>query len=194
MGNKKSWCQRDLSDILILIQRIRREIKMPNIIPLDRIESKIYLIKGKKVMLDSDLAALYGVETRVLNQAVGRNIKRFPDDFMFQFNKQELKNWRSQFVMSNSASKMGLRRPPYAFTEIGVAMLSSVLHSERAVQINIQIMRAFVKLRLYLEAHKAMARKLEEHDKNIKLIFRTLHDIMNPPVSSKKKEIGFRPN
>src|ERR1700722_2691273 len=111
------------------------------------VEKLIHVIRDQKVMFDADLALLYGVETRVLLQAVKRNISRFPDDFMFQLSKAELKNWRSQFVMSNPGAKMGLRRPPYAFTEPGVTMLSSVLNSERAVQMNIGIMRAFIHMR-----------------------------------------------
>ncbi|MBP1616038.1 MAG: hypothetical protein H6Q13_3486 [Bacteroidetes bacterium] len=110
------------------------------------IQSKIYEIRGQKVMIDFDLAEMYQVETRVLNQAVKRNIERFPQDFMFQLNKEELQNWRSQIVMSNSV-KMGVRRNPYAFTELGVAMLSSVLNSKVAIEINISIMRAFVVIR-----------------------------------------------
>jgi hypothetical protein len=115
--------------------------KPQSVIPVERIASAIYLIRGQKVMLDRDLADLYGVETRTLIQAVKRNIERFPDDFMFQLTKEELENWRSQIVISNPDAKMGLRRQPYAFTESGVAMLSSVLRSKRAVQVNIMIMR-----------------------------------------------------
>jgi len=111
------------------------------------IERRIYLIRDQKVMLDSDLAGLYQVPTKALNQAVKRNLTRFPADFMFQLTTRELENWRSQIVTTNPAAKMALRRPPYAFTEHGVAMLSSVLNSERAVQVNIVIMRAFIKLR-----------------------------------------------
>ncbi len=110
------------------------------------IQSKIYLIRGQQVMLDRDLAQMYGVETRVLNQAVKRNIERFPEDFMFQLTDEELINWKSQIVTSNSI-KMGLRKPPYAFTELGVAMLSSVLNSKLAIQINMGIMRTFVAIR-----------------------------------------------
>ena len=117
------------------------------------------LIRGEKVLLDRDLADLYQVETRVLIQAVNRNIGRFPTDFMFQLSTKELERWRSQFVMSNPAAKMGLRRR-HAFTEQGVAMLSSVLHSERAVEVNIEIMRAFVRLRQLLASHEGLARKL----------------------------------
>src|SRR5687767_8342739 len=106
-------------------------------VPVELIERRIYLIRGHKVMLDSDLADLYQVPTKRLNEAVRRNLKRFPDDFMFQLSKPELENGRSQFATPKPAAKMGLRRPPYAFTELGVAMLSSVLNSERAVQMNI---------------------------------------------------------
>ena len=107
--------------------------------------SKIYLIRGQKVMLDRDLAELYDVDTRRLKEAVRRNIDRFPSDFMFEMTSEELENWRSQFATSNS-EKMGLRRPPFCFTEQGVAMLSSVLRSRRAVEVNIEIMRAFVQI------------------------------------------------
>ena len=113
---------------------------------LQVIQSKIYEIRGQKVMLDRDLAKMYGVQTKVLNQAVKRNIERFPEDFMFQLTSEETNNWRSQFVTSNSI-KMGLRRNPYAFTELGVAMLSSILSSKLAIQVNINIMRAFVAVR-----------------------------------------------
>lgn len=110
------------------------------------IQSKIYEIRGQQVMLDRDLADLYGVETKVLNQSVKRNIERFPDDFMFQLTNEETQNWKSQLVTSNSI-KMGLRRNPYAFTELGVAMLSSVLNSSIAIEVNIAIMRTFVATR-----------------------------------------------
>src|SRR5580698_8502566 len=132
------------------------------VVPAEFIERKIHLVRGSKVMLDSDLAELYQVPTKVLNQAVRRNLDRFPPDFMFQLNREELENWRSQIVTSNPTARMGLRRPPYAFTEHGVAMLSSVLASKRAVQLNILIIRAFVRLREYLATHKDFARKLED--------------------------------
>ena len=125
------------------------------VIPQQIIESKILIIRGKKVMLDRDLAVLYDVETRTLNQAVRRNIKRFPEDFMFQLTKEEMSNWKSQIVISNK-DKMGIRKKPYAFTENGVAMLSSVLNSERAITVNIQIMRTFTKLRELLTTHKEL--------------------------------------
>ena len=113
---------------------------------LELIQRKIYEIRGQKVMLDRDLATMYGVETRALNQAVKRNMERFPEDFMFQLTDEETADWKSQIVMSNSI-KMGLRRNPYAFTELGVAMLSSVLNSKAAIQVNMGIMRAFVAVR-----------------------------------------------
>ena len=122
---------------------------------------KIYLIRGKKVMLDRDLAVLYKVQTKVLNQSVKRNIKRFPEEFIFQLTKEELENWRSQFVTSNSI-KMGLRYLPMAFTEQGVAMLSSVLKSDRAVEANIQIMRVFVKLRQMVLDNEDLRKELEK--------------------------------
>jgi len=165
------------------------------LIPFERIENKILFLRGHKVMLDKDLAELYGVQTKVLNQAVKRNLTRFPADFMFQMTKEELENWRSQFVTSNR-EKMGLRRKPYLFTEQGVAMLSSVLNSERAIQVNIQIMRTFTKLRELMTTHKDLAQKLDllerrynQHDKDILVIFETLRRLMNPP----KKPIGFHP-
>ncbi|HOE17898.1 MAG TPA: ORF6N domain-containing protein [Syntrophorhabdaceae bacterium] len=116
-------------------------------------------MRGQKVMLDRDLAMLYGVETRVLNQAVRRNIERFPEDFMFQLTKGEMDNWKSQIVISNK-EKMGLRRRPYAFTENGVAMLSSVLNSSKAIQVNIQTMRTFTKIREMIASHKELAKRL----------------------------------
>lgn len=169
------------------------------IVPIETIERRIYLIRGDKVMLDLDLAELYGVETRVLVQALKRNRDRFPDDFMFQLSTEELKNWRSQIVMTNPAMKMGLRRRPYAFTEQGVAMLSSVLRSTRAVQVNILIMRAFVRLRQVLATHKELARTLEElekkyakHDREIEVIFQTIQKLLAPESSPRKRQIGFR--
>jgi len=161
------------------------------IIPREKIENKILLVRGMKVMLDKDIAKLYGVSTGVFNQAVKRNIKRFPEDFMFQLTKEEFVNWISQIVISNPAVKMGLRKCPYAFTEQGVAMLSSVLRSERAIQINIQIIRAFTKLREVLSNHKDLQRKIEEHDQQIKFIFESLKKMLNPPEPVKHK-IGFR--
>jgi hypothetical protein len=130
-------------------------------VPVELVARRIYIIRGHRVMLDSDLAELYQVATKRLNEAVKRNSSRFPGDFMFQLSPEELENWRSQIATSNPAAKMGLRRPPYAFTELGVAMLSSVLNSERAVQMNIVIMRAFVKLREIIATNKVMAQRIE---------------------------------
>jgi hypothetical protein len=134
---------------------------------LQIIQNKIYELRGQRVMLDRDLAAMYGVETKVLNQAVKRNIKRFPDDFVFQLTQQELQNWKSQFVTSNSI-KMGVRKRPYAFTEQGVAMLAGVLNSDAAVRANIVIMRAFVQMRSYLAmTPETLAARLESIDRRL---------------------------
>ena len=133
---------------------------------IEEIRSKIHIIRGKQVMLDFDLANLYGVETRVLNQAVRRNIERFPEDFMFQLTDEELKNWKSQIVISNSI-KMGLRKLPYAFTEQGVAMLSGVLRSPIAIEVNIRIMRTFVAVRQYLASSKCNNCQLEGEVKRL---------------------------
>ncbi len=164
-------------------------------IPVERIEASILMIRGEKVLLDRDLADLYGAETRVLVQAVKRNLKRFPGDFMFQLMKDELEDWRSQFVMSNPKAKMSLRRPPYAFTEQGVAMLSSVLNSDRAIEVNIQIMRTFVRLREMLLTHKELSRKLvaleKKYDKQFQVVFEAIRQLMEPPAKPKRK-IGFR--
>lgn len=169
-----------------------------SLIPAERIEKAIYLLRGHKVMLDRDLADLYGVETRALVQAVKRNSKRFPSDFMFQLSRQELENWRSQIVTSNPAAKMGLRRQPYAFTEHGVAMLSSVLHSPRAVQMNILIIRAFVKLREILAGSKELAHRLEAVERTLKrqghaiaLVYDEVKKLQAPPATPKRR-IGFR--
>lgn len=132
------------------------------IIPVERIKRAIYFIRGNKILLDRDLADLYGIETRTLVQAVKRNLERFPEDFMFQLTKKELENWISQIVISNPNIKMGLRKRPYAFTEQGVAMLSSVLRSHQAVSVNIEIMRAFIRLRHALATHNEMSKELAE--------------------------------
>jgi hypothetical protein len=145
------------------------------------IKSKILIIRGNKIMLDRDLAALYGVETRVLKQAVRRNIKRFPDDFMFQLSKEEFLNWRSQNVMSN-ADKMGLRYPPFAFTEQGVAMLSSVLKSDTAIDVNISIMRAFVLLRQHLTDYKDLKEQITKLEKEMNIKFKDINQALNPTV------------
>lgn len=170
---------------------------MKQSITAETVESKIFMIRGHKVMIDRDLAKLYDVSTGALNQAVKRNANRFPEDFMFQLNKAEMEIWISQFVISKS-EKMGIRNQPYVFTEQGVAMLSSVLKSERAIQVNIAIMRAFVKLRKFLSQHKELAhqlkeleRKVGEHDAQIKAIFQAIHDLMAPLPVKPKGRIGF---
>lgn len=160
----------------------------------ERIESKIFLIRGKKVMLDRHLAELYGVETRALNQAVRRNKVRFPEDFMFQLNPQEMRIWKSQIVISNS-EKMGLRKMPLAFTEQGVAMLSSVLNSERAIQVNIQIIRTFTKLRELMATNKVLREKIEKlearYDEQFRVVFGAIRKLLEPPASVPHRKIGF---
>jgi hypothetical protein len=158
----------------------------------------MYRIRGQKVMLDSDLAALYEVATKVLNQSVRRHRERFPEDFMFQLNDEELADWRSQIVTSNPSVRMGLRRAPYAFTEHGVAMLSSVLNSQRAVEVNIAIVRAFVQLRKYLTNHDDLARKVEriertqlEHGSHIQQIYDHIQQLSEPAPETPKRRIGF---
>ena len=141
-------------------------------------------------MLDYDLADLYSVETRALVQAVKRNIERFPAHFMFQLSEEELEYWRSQIVISNPSAKMGLRRPPYAFTERGVAMLSSILKSKQAIQINIAIMDTFVRMREMLATNKDLARLVEKHDKEIAVLYDYLKKFLDPPKSS-KRQIGY---
>ena len=167
---------------------------MSNVISVEVIATKILEIRSKKVMLDVDLAQLYGVSTRRLNEQVRRNKKRFPDDFMYQLTKQEITILRSQFVTSRWG---GRRYLPYVFTQEGVAMLSSVLNSERAIQVNILIMRAFVKLKELLLTHKELALKLEElekkyadHDEEIQYIFEAIRQLLEPPAQT--QAIGFR--
>jgi len=166
-----------------------------SLIPLERIGSAIRLVRGQKVLLDNDLARLYGVETRGLNQAVKRNAERFPEDFMFQLSPDEAEAWlrsRSQFVILKRGENLKYR--PYAFTEQGVAMLSSVLHSDRAVRVNIEIMRAFVQLRQMLASNAELARKLEtlekKYDAQFKVVFDAIRQLMSPPARP-KREIGF---
>jgi len=167
---------------------------MKDLIPVERIEQRIYIIRGQKVLLSTHLAELYGVEVRALIQAVKRNIERFPEDFLFQLNGDEYKNLKSQIVISSWG---GIRSRPYAFTEQGVAMLSSVLRSKRAILVNVSIMRTFVKLRNLLSTHKELSAKLsqlenkiEKHDEDIHAIFEAIRQLMNTPEKPKKK-IGF---
>lgn len=155
---------------------------MADIVPLERIASKIYLIRGMKVMLDRDLAELYKVETSQLKRAVRRNIDRFPSDFMFELTPAELENWRCQFGTSKS-DKMGLRYKPMAFTEQGVAMLSSVLRSKRAIHVNIQIMRAFTQLRKMLSTHEGLKRKIEAMEKKYDQQFQIVFDAIKQLLS-----------
>ena len=166
------------------------------LITLDLVERKIYIVRDQKVMLDSDLASLYGVETKVLNQAVKRNFSRFPEDFMFQLTVEEFSSLRSQIVTSK-VGRGGKRYMPYAFTEQGVAMLSSVLNSERAVQVNIAIMRTFVNMRKMLSTNEEVNKKLADienklgnHDENFKKVFTAIRLLMNSP-SKADKQIGF---
>lgn len=167
---------------------------MSQLIPSEVIEKRILLLRGQKVMLDRDLAELYHVETSNLNKAVKRNLDRFPSDFMFQLTQEEFKNLIFHFGTSRWG---GTRKLPFAFTEQGVAMLSSVLKSKRAVQVNIAIMRAFVKLREILFTHKDLVKKLEDlerkyesHDKHIKIVFDAIRQLMAEP-KKKKYKVGF---
>jgi hypothetical protein len=171
-------------------------------IPEEVVMSKIYLIRNMNVMIDRDLAELYGVETKYLKRQVKRNSIRFPEDFMFELTDQEFKEWRSQFVTSNQ-DRMGLRYAPYAFTEDGVAQLSTVLNSERAIKVNLQIIRMFSKLRRLTLTHKDILRKLEElerndieHDRRIELIFEYLKQLeaskQQELEQKTRKRIGFK--
>ena len=160
---------------------------------IKRVESRILLVRGHKVMLDADLAELYGVPTFRLNESVKRNASRFPEDFMFQLTAEEHASLISQFAISKKG-RGGRRFPPYAFTEQGVSMLSSVLNSERAIQVNVAIMRAFVRIRKLLTSHKDLARKLEalegKYDAQFKVVFDAIRALMEPPKVQRRK-IGF---
>ena len=162
-------------------------------IPIERIEQAIFLIRGQKVLLDADLAQLYGVETKILNKAVKRNLDRFPEDFMFQLTAEEAENLRFQ-IGTSKKQRGGRRYLPYAFTEQGVAMLSGVLNSPRAVKVNVEIMRAFVRLRQLMATHTDLARKLtaleQKYDKQFKVVFDAIRALMSPPAKPRKK-IGF---
>jgi hypothetical protein len=164
------------------------------LLPTTLISRKIYFFRGMRVILDSDLAQLYRVTTSNLNQAVRRNYKRFPKDFMFQLSEKDLKSLRSQFAISNTVGRGGRRYRPYAFTEHGVAMLSSVLHSDRAVQVNIAIMRAFLQLRAMLASHEDLRRKIikmeKRYDSKFHAVFATLRQMLETPIPP-KRQIGF---
>ncbi|TDQ06543.1 ORF6N domain-containing protein [Pedobacter metabolipauper] len=166
----------------------------------DVIINKIYLIRGYKVMLDRDLAEMYDVETRVLNQAIKRNEKRFPGDFMFRMTSKELLDWKSQNVISNK-EKMGLRKPPNVFTEQGVAMLSSILGSETAIEVNIQIIRTFTRIRQMLSEHtelrlevEKIKKKLDNQDKNMEVVFQYLDELLEKKDQPllERKLIGYK--
>jgi hypothetical protein len=171
-----------------------RKKNSPSLVLAQRIEAAILLIRGHKVLLDLDLAALYGVTTGNLNKAVARNRKRFPGDFMFRLTQEEFAILRSQIGISSSWG--GRRYPPCAFTEQGVAMLSSVLRSQRAVEVNIEIMRAFVRLRRILSSHAALARRLDalerKYDERFKVVFDAIRALMAGPPADEKPRIGFR--
>jgi len=177
----------------------RKQASSDQFVPVERITRAIHLLRGQKVMLDADLAALYGVDVKALNQAVRRNGARFPADFMFQLERDEaeaISRSRSQSVTLKRGQN--IKYLPYAFTEQGVAMLSSVLRSERAVRVNIEIMRAFVHLRQLLSTHADLARKLEalesKYDAQFKVVFDAIRELMAPAESQPKRRIGFIPD
>jgi hypothetical protein len=165
-----------------------------NVILSERIERSIFFVRGHKVMLDRDLAVLYGVTTFNLNKAVKRNADRFPEDFMFQLTTEEAGTLRFQIGMSKGRGRGGRRYLPYVFTEQGVAMLSGVLRSKRTVQVNVEIMRAFVRLRLMLASNDELARKLaaleKKYDSQFRVVFEAIRQLMAPPEPNKRK-IGF---
>jgi hypothetical protein len=167
-------------------------------VPVELIEQRIYLVRGNKVMRDTDLARLYGVETFNLNKAVKRNIDRFPEDFMFQLTTKEAEGLTFQIGMSNAVRRGGRRTLPYVFTEQGVAMLSTVLNSERAIKVNIAIMRAFVKMRGMMASHRELGAKLDllerkylEHDTTIEKVFEAIRELMEPKPVPQTRRIGF---
>jgi hypothetical protein len=171
---------------------------MKSLTPIEHIERRIYLIRGHKVMLDADLAALYGVSTTRLNQQVRRNVDRFPPDFMFSLTLEENRRLMLQIATSNRG-RGGRRKLPLVFTEQGVAMLSSVLNSRRSIQVNIAIMRAFVRIRQTLAMNQDLARRLEKleerhvkHDEHFKTVFAAINELLEPPKMPKRR-IGFRP-
>lgn len=173
---------------------------MEGLIPVENIAQKIYFIRGQKVMLDSDLAAFYGVEVKRLNEQVKRNITRFPENFMFRLNEEEFESLKVQTGTSGLKSQIatsswgGSRKLPYAFTEHGVVMLSSILKGEKAVLVSIAVVNAFIKMREYLATHKQILEKLKKHDENFVIIFDFLRQLTNKPKEqAKQKQIGFRP-
>jgi phage regulator Rha-like protein len=174
--------------------------KKASIVPLERAVSRIFLVRGQKVMLDADLAELYGVTTKRLNEQVKRNIDRFPLDFMFLLTKQEAESLRSQIATLKRGRGQHRKYMPYVFTEHGAIMAASVLDSERAVQVSIYVVRAFVQLREMLSSNRALARKLNElerklvtHDRAITELIEAIRQLMTPPEPKKKRPIGFAP-
>ena len=171
----------------------KKPLSTESLIPSQRIERAILLLRGQNIMLDTDLAALYGVETKQLVRAVKRNLDRFPNDFSFQLAQQEFTILKCQ-IGTSSSTWGGRRTPPWAFTEQGVAMLSSVLHSKQAVQVNVEIMRTFVRLREILATHADLARRLDElekkYDKQFSLVFDAIRQLMIPPARE-HREIGY---
>jgi hypothetical protein len=172
--------------------------KKSELLTQENIEKALLIVRGEKVLLDSHLAEFYGVEVRVLNQAVKRNLDRFPEDFAFQLTEEEFTALRSQFVTSKQEGRGGRRYAPYAFTEQGVAMLSSVLRSKQAVQVNVEIMRAFVRLRRVLAVSAELARRLDEvekrlgdHDEQFVQVIRAIRQLMEPPATPPRRRIGF---
>jgi hypothetical protein len=170
-------------------------VKHSSLIPVERIEKAIYFIRGEKVMLDRDLAELYEVTTAALNQAVRRNRERFPNDFMFQLTSSEVVKMNRSQIVIGSQKHRDPRFPPYAFTEQGVAMLSSVLRSKRAISVNVEIMRAFVRLRQMLASNAELSRRLDElegkYDRQFRVVFDAIRQLMSPPMPN-RKQIGFR--
>ncbi len=182
---------------LVWLRRTAMPKNIVSVIQGSTISSRIYLIRGKRVLLDSDLAELYGVLTKNLNKAIHRNVSRFPEDFMFQLTSGEAESLRFQ-IGTSKKGRGGRRYLPYAFTQEGVAMLSGVLNSPRAIQANILIMRAFIKLRELVATNELIRQKIEElerkyekHDNQLKAVFEALRDLLEPPEIPKKKPIGF---
>lgn len=199
MCSRRRGAQAFVTPVSLATLRVVAGRKSQNSIPISVqvIEPRIFLVRGHKVMIDVDLAELYGVSTKRFNEQVRRNLKRFPEDFMFRLMKDEAESLRSQFATSKTGSG-GRRYLPYVFTEQGVAMLSSVLKSDRAIEVNIAIMRAFVKLRQMLESNEelnrrfaAVIRKLATHDKYFAIVFDELKKLSEPPTNP-RKQIGFK--
>jgi hypothetical protein len=178
----------------ILMTRSKSQAKaVTDLIPIERFASRIYIIRGKKVMFDFDLAGLYGVSTRALNQAVTRNLDRFPEDFMYRLTVEEMEALNRSQIVTGSQKHRDPRFAPRAFTQEGVAMLSGVLRSKQAVEVNIGIMRAFVRLREVLAANEELARKVAQHDREIGVLFKHVKALLEPPEPKKKYRIGFIP-